>query len=76
VPVNVAVEEPQAGIVGGEETNRDIIPSGTNTHDISNNRVVKVVGGVTSAADHIEVVAMQMNRVLSKDTTNIKLALF
>ena len=66
MPVNVAVEEPRAGIVG-EETNRDIIPSLTNTHDIPNNRVVKVVGRVTSAADHMEVVAMQMNRMLSGD---------
>jgi hypothetical protein len=75
VPVNVAVEEPRAGIVG-EETNRDIIPSLTNTHYIPNNGVVKVVGRVTSAADHMEVVAMQMNRMLSKDTGIINLALF
>ena len=66
MPVNVAVEEPRAGIVG-KETNRDIIPSVTNTHDITKNRVVKVVRRVTSAADHIEVVTMQMNRMLSKD---------
>ena len=75
MPVNVAVEEPWAGIVS-DETNRDIIPSGTNTHDIPNNRVVIVVGRVTSAADHIEVVAMQMNRMLSKNAMIIKLALF
>ena len=65
MPVNVTVEEPRAGIVG-EETNRDIIPSSTNTHDIPNNRVIKVVGRVTSAADDMKVVAMQMNRMLSK----------
>lgn len=75
MPVNVAVEEPRARIVG-EETNRDIIPSLTNTHDIPDNRVVKVVGRVTSAADHIEAVAMQMNRMLSKDAVIINLALF
>ena len=75
MPVNVAVEEPRAGIVG-EETNGDIIPSATNTHDIPNNRVVIVIGRVTSAADHIEVVAMQMNRMLSKDAMIINLALF
>jgi hypothetical protein len=75
MPVNVAVEEPRAGIVG-EETNRDIIPSVTNTHDIPNNRVVKVVGRATGAADHMEVVAMQMNRMLSKDTIVINLALY
>jgi hypothetical protein len=75
VPVNVAVEEPRAGIVG-EEANRDVITSGTNTHDIPNNRVVKVVGRVTSAADHMEVVAMQMNRMLSEDAMIINLTLF
>jgi hypothetical protein len=72
VPVDVAVEEPRAGIIG-DETNRDIIPSESNIHDIPGNRVVKVVGRVTSAADHIEVVAMQMNGMLSKDAMIINL---
>ena len=75
MPVNVAVEEPWAGIIG-DETNRDIIPSDTNTHDIADNRVVIVVGRVTSAANHMEVVTMQMNRMLSKDAMLIKSALF
>ncbi len=71
----MAVEEPRAGIVG-VETNRDIIPSVvTNTHDVPNNRVNKVVGRVTGAADHIEVVPMQMNRMLLKDMIAIHLAL-
>ena len=74
MPVNVAVEEPRAGIVG-EETNRDFIPSDTNTHDIPKNRVVKVVGRVTSAANHVEVMAMQMNRMLSNDVTVIRVNL-
>jgi hypothetical protein len=76
VPVNVAVEEPRAGIVG-EETNRDIIRRRvTNTHDITKNRVVKVVRRVTDAADHMEVVAVQMNRMLLKDVMVINLAFF
>ena len=75
MPVNVAVEEPWAGIIG-DETNRDIIPSDTNTHDIADNRVVIVVGRVTSAANHMEVVTMQMNRMLSKNGVIINLALF
>jgi hypothetical protein len=76
VPINVAVEEPRAGIIG-DETNRDIILSSvTNTHDIPNNRVVEVVGRVTSAADHIEVVAMQMNRMLSKERDDHQLSVF
>jgi len=75
VPVDMAVEEPRARIVG-EETNRDIIPSVTNTHDITKNRVVKVVRRVTDAADHMEVVAVQMNRMLLKDVMVINLAFF
>ena len=72
----MAVEEPRAGIVG-EETNRDfIIRRGTNTHDISNNRVVKVVGRITSTADHVEAVAMQVNRMLSKVVTVINFGAF
>ena len=71
----MAMEEPWAGIVR-KETNRDFIPGVTNTHDIPNNRVVKVVRRVTSAADYIEVVTMQMNRMLSKDAMLINFALF
>ena len=76
MPVNVAVEEPRADIVG-KETNRDIIIRRvTNTHDITKNRVVKVVRRVTGAADHMEVVAVQMNRMLLKDVVVINLAFF
>ena len=75
MPVNVAVEEPRARIVG-EETDRDIIPSVTNTHDVPNNRVVKVVGRATGATDDMEVVAVQMNRMLLKDAMVINLALY
>ena len=70
----MAVEEPRAGIVG-EETNRDIIPSVTNAHDIPKNGVVKVVGRVTSAANHVEFMTMQMNWMLSNDVTVIRVNL-
>lgn len=43
MPVDVAVEEPRTRVVG-KETNCDIIPKVTYTHDIPDNRVIKVVG--------------------------------
>jgi hypothetical protein len=70
VPVDVAVEEPRARVVG-TEANCDFILSGTNTHDIPDNRVDKVVGRVTSAADYMEVVPVQMNRVLLAMAINL-----
>ena len=75
MPVDVAVEEP-GPVVVGKEANRDIVPSMTNTHDIPNNRVVVVVGFTTSAADHMKVVPMQMNRVLLWKVTAVSLMTF
>ena len=72
MPVDVAVEEPRARVVG-KEANCDFIPSNTYTHDIPNNRIIKVVGRVPSAADHMEVVSVQMNRMLLREATAIKL---
>ena len=63
MPVDVAMEEPRPRIVG-EEPDCDVIPSVANTHDISNNRVDEVVGRVTSAAYHLKIVPVQMDRVL------------
>jgi hypothetical protein len=57
------MEEPWSRVVG-EEPDCDFISSVTNTHDISDDRVVEVVGRVTSAADYVEVMPMQMNWVL------------
>jgi hypothetical protein len=57
VPVDVAVEKIRTRVVG-KEANGDIIPKVTYTHDIPDNGVIKVVGRVTSAADHIEVVTV------------------
>jgi hypothetical protein len=75
VPVDVAVEEPRTGVVR-KEPNRDHIPSITHTYDIPDNGVVKVVGGVTSATDHMEAVAVQMNRMLLREAMAINLTLF
>jgi len=75
VPVDVAVEEPGAGVVR-KEPNRDNVPGITHTHDISNNRVVKIVGCITCAADHMEIVPVQMNRVLLWEATVISFTTF
>jgi hypothetical protein len=75
VPVDVAVEEP-GPVVVGNEANRDIVPSMTNIHDIPDNRVDVVVGCITSAADHIKVVPVQMKRVLLQEATAISLTIF
>jgi hypothetical protein len=65
MPIDVAMEKPGAGIVR-KEADCDIISSVTDTHDISDNRIVEVVGRAASGADHMEVVTVQMNRVLSR----------
>jgi hypothetical protein len=57
------MEEPRSRIVG-EEPDCDVIPGVANTHDISDNRVDEVVGRVTRAAYHMEIMPVQMNRVL------------
>jgi hypothetical protein len=71
----VAVEEP-GPVVIGKEANRDIVSSMTNTNDIPDHRVVVVVGCITSAADHIKVVPVQMKRVLLREATAISLTIF
>jgi hypothetical protein len=63
MPIDMTMEEPGTRIVG-EEPDGDVIPSITGTHNISNDGIVEVVGRVSGATDHIEVVSMQMNRVL------------
>jgi hypothetical protein len=70
VPVDVAVEEPRAGVIG-KESNCDNIPSGTHTHNIPDNGVVEIVRWVTSATDDVEVVPVQMNRMLLRETIAI-----
>lgn len=74
MPVDVAVEEPGARVVG-KEANCEVIPNVTHTHDIPYDRVDKVVGRVSSAADHMEVVPMQMNGMLLREPTTINVKL-
>jgi hypothetical protein len=66
------MEEPRSRIVS-EKPDCDVIPSVANTHDISDNRVDEVVGRVTRAAYHMEIMAMQMDRVLSMETMALNL---
>ena len=51
------MEEPWSRVIG-EETDRDIITSDANTHDVSDDWIVEVVGRVTSATDHVELMTM------------------
>jgi hypothetical protein len=53
VPINVAVEEPRARVVG-EEPDRDTIALNADTHDVADDRVVKVVRRIPSTADYGE----------------------
>ena len=63
VPIDVAVQEPRARIVS-EEPDCHIIPRISHAHDIADNRVNIVVCRISSAADHVEVVPVQVDRVL------------
>ena len=66
------MEEPRSRIVG-EEPDCDVIPSVANTHDISDDWIDEVVGRVTSAADHMKIVPVQMNRVLLMEAIALNL---
>jgi hypothetical protein len=61
------MEEPRTRIVR-EEPDCDVIASIADGHNIPNDGVDEVVRGVASATDHMEIVSMQMNRVLSGST--------
>jgi hypothetical protein len=65
VPVNVAVEEPRAGVVC-EEPNRDIITGIADAHDVADDRIFIIVRVITSTADYKEIMAMYVNWMLLK----------
>ena len=71
MPIYVAVQEPRARIVS-EETDRHIIPCISHAHDVADDGVVIVVSRTPSTANYMEVVPMQVNRMLyrwySQDT--------
>ena len=64
VPIDVAVEEPWARIVG-EEADRDVVTSVADTHHIATHGVIEIVGRIPGATDHGEGVPMQVNGVLA-----------
>jgi hypothetical protein len=64
VPFDVAVQEPRSSVVS-EESDRHIIPRISHAHDIAHHRVVIVVSRISSAADYVEVVPVQVDRVLA-----------
>jgi hypothetical protein len=70
VPVDVTVKEPRSRVVG-EEPNRNIISWSADAHDVTDDRVDKVVCRVTSATDDMECVAVQMDGVLPSQIYNI-----
>jgi hypothetical protein len=57
VPVNVAMEEPRSRVVR-EEPDRYFVPSVTNTHNISDDRVVEIVRRIPCAPDYMEIMPM------------------
>ena len=57
VPINVAVEEPRARVVG-EEPDCDTISGLADVHDVADDRVFKVVRRITSTPDYGERMAM------------------
>jgi len=66
VPIDVAVEEPRAGVVS-HEPNRNVIVCGADAHDVAHDGVVKVVRRVARAADDAEGMPMQVDGVLIKN---------
>jgi len=60
VPVDVAVEEPWARVIGKESNSYEVRTASANAHDIADNGVGKVVGFASSAPNHME-------RVLVRD---------
>ena len=65
MPVNVAVEEPRARVVS-KEPDRDIVAGVADAHDVADDRVIKVIRGISSTADYEEIMAMYVNWVLLK----------
>jgi hypothetical protein len=66
VPVDVTVEEPWTRVVGEEPNRYDIRMANASAHDIANDRVVKVVGRIPSATDHMERVLARKGKRISE----------
>jgi hypothetical protein len=66
VPIDVAVEEPRARVVS-HEPDRDIIGFDAYVHDVAYDGVVEVVRRTSCAANDVEGMPMQVDRMLFKD---------
>ena len=69
MPIDVTVEEPRARIVS-EESDCDIISCFPDAHDIADDGVFKVINLALGAADDMEGVSVQVNRVLHINRKN------
>lgn len=63
MPINVAVEEPRARVVS-EESDRNVIARVPDAHNIADDGIVEVISFAVGAADDVEGVSVQVNRVL------------
>ena len=54
MPVDVAMEEPRARVIGEESDGHEIRFAGADAHDIADDRVDKVVRVASGAPDHME----------------------
>ena len=66
VPINVAMKEPWPRVIS-LEPDRDIIVRAANVYDVAQDWVVVVVRRVARAADDVEDMSMQVERVLIKN---------
>lgn len=58
MPVDVAMQEPRAGVIGNEPDG-DVICSAARAHDVAHRRVGEVVAGLAGAADDGEGMLMR-----------------
>ena len=69
VPVDVTVKEPWARVVSEEPNRYDVRSASSSAHDIANDRVVKVVGRISSATDHVERMLGRKRKRISKQAS-------
>lgn len=68
MPVNVTVQEPRTRIVC-REPEGNIVRSTSDVDNIAPDRVIVVIFSATSHADDVEVVSVQMHRMLETHGT-------
>ena len=54
MPIDVTVKEPWARVVREEPNRHNVRGASASAHDIANDRVVKVVGRISGATDHVK----------------------